>query len=69
MPGDLFDFEDAVYEGVDVLDVVVERQGGTHGALDVVVIHDGLGAVVAGTDSDAHLIQQGAHVIMVDAIH
>ena len=50
------DFEDAIDQGVDVGGVVVEGQGGAHGALDVVVMHDGLGAVVPGTDGDPLLI-------------
>ncbi len=46
---------------------VIEGEGIAGGAGDAEGLHEGLAAVVSGADGDAHLVQQGAEVVVVDA--
>ena len=49
-------------EGVDVFADVVEGEGGADGGFEAEAAEDGLGAVVAGADGDALLVEGGADV-------
>ena len=46
---------------------VVNREGGAGGAGDAEALHEWLATMVAGADTDSHLIHQCAEVKVVDA--
>jgi hypothetical protein len=50
-------------EGVDVLAHVVRRERRAHGALHAEATEDRLGAVVAGADGDAFLVERRAELL------
>ena len=54
-------------EGGDVFFGVVQGEGGAGRAGDAETCHEGLAAMVAGADGDAHLIDQGAEIVVMDA--
>lgn len=54
-------------EGFDVFLFVVEGEGGADGAGDAETGHERLATVVAGSDGDAHLVEEHADVVVVDA--
>lgn len=72
--GRLSDLEDAddlmegLDEDVDVLLVVVNVKAGPDGVVHPEPIHQGLGAVVAGPDGDAVLVQDVGHVVGVSLL-
>ena len=47
---------------------VVAGEGGAVGSSGVETIHERLAAMVAGADRDAHLIEKGAEVVMMNAL-
>ena len=65
---------DPMYDIDDVADAylqnggVVGGKGGPDGAGHPKSLHEGLAAVVAGADCDAHLIDEGAEVVVVNAV-
>ena len=58
----------ACSEEFDFFGGVVGGEGGAHGAGGVEAAHEGLAAMVAGADGDSHLVDEGAEVIVVDAL-
>lgn len=52
-------------EEVNLLAGVVEGEGGTDGAFDAEGLHQRLGAVMAGADGYAELVEEHAGVVMV----
>ena len=59
------DTVDGGQEGVDLVESVVYGETGADGAGDAIAIHDRLGAVMSGADSDAKLVDKGAHIVGV----
>ena len=62
----LLDAADACDQGIDVVPCVVEGEAGAAGAFDAEAMHQGLGTMMPGADSDAEAVEQGTHVEMVD---
>jgi len=55
-------------EGVDFFWGVVGGDGGADGAGGAEESHEGLAAVMASADGDAHLVKEGAEVVVVNAV-
>ena len=47
-------------ESINVVAGVIEGEGGTHGALHLESVHEGLSAVVTGTYGDAQAVEECA---------
>src|SRR5476651_813464 len=59
---------DRADEGVYIFAGVVQRQRRTHGAFDSEAAKNRLGAMMAGTNGDAFLIQRGADIFRAKTI-
>src|SRR6187455_2485833 len=59
---------DAIGQALDVLGIVVDVEAGPRRRRQVVTLHEGLRAVVAGPNRDPLLIQDGRDVVWMDAI-
>ena len=55
-------------EDIDLLKRIVGGEGGADGAGGAEAGHQRLAAMVAGADGDTHLVDQGAEVVVVDAV-
>lgn len=55
-------------EELDFVGGIVGGEGGANGAGGVEAAHEWLAAVVAGADGDSHLVDEGAEVVVVDAV-
>ena len=58
----------AVDKSIHLMFGVIKRKGSAYGPWYLVVIHNRLGAVMAGSHSNAHLIEQGTDIIGVNRI-
>ena len=56
------------HQSVNFLKGVIERQRGSHSAIDAEVVNNGLGAVVACTNGYAHLIEYHAGIIRMNSV-
>lgn len=55
-------------EGVDVVEVVVEAEGDTHGTRDAECVNQGFGTMMAGAYRHALLVKESADVERMDEI-
>src|SRR5437667_608588 len=65
---DLLDLLDAGDERVDVVEIVVDVEGGPRGRGKIEALHEGLGAVMPGTDADPLDIEDRGNVVRMGAV-
>lgn len=57
LPKHLYHTFYACNEGINFLDGVVEREGGTNGAFNTQAVHEGFGTMVTGANRNALLVE------------
>lgn len=60
-------FFEGLAEGFDFFDGIVGGEGGAQGAGHAEAGHEWLAAMMAGAEGEAHLIEEGAEVVVVNA--